>query len=226
MRQPSQQTQPDPFEDEGEFVAESFDSEARVTSREVFEHGVSQLSLLVKRSRSKADSCFISHAHGKKEEEDWVVRRFVPDLKSAGIPVTLDRLSNNVGQKMNDFISEINEVGRVLIMGTPRFLEKSDPNSKCVVAKEVRYAEERSRQQPQSVIPVLQTGDVDSSFPAFLRDRIFVDLRNPDHYHAVLFDLILQLYGMIDHPTVQPWRYRLQDHSDLWHGKLPRNDRL
>jgi len=69
----------------------------------------------------------------------------------------------------------------------------------------------RSDRVKGSVIPVLLAGEERTSLPRVLWDRVYVNLREMDGYHAQLFDLILQLYGLLDDPMVQEWRYAIED---------------
>jgi len=166
---------------------------------------------------SHSPSVFISHAHGEACSERWVTRDFAPLLRQAGIRVILDRTDSGPGTSLVDFMDLILSVERVLVIGIPLFYQKSLPESESTVAREVRLIDERMRtdRKKDSVIPVLLAGEERTSLPRVLWDRVYVDLRDRERYHAQMFDLILQLYGLLDDGMVQDWRYAIQDGCPL-----------
>jgi len=175
--------------------------------------------LLERRSRRGAHApvVFICHAHGDPCSERWVIREFAPFLRQAGIRVILDRTDNGPGTSLIEFMDLILSVERVLVIGIPLFYQKSLPGSDSTVARELGRIVDRIRndRMKDSVIPVLLAGEERTSLPRVLWDRVYVDLRGMENYHAQMFDLILQLYGLLDDPMVQEWRYHIQDGRPL-----------
>jgi hypothetical protein len=183
----------------------------------IFRQALQRLLALCAERRSHAPEAFICHAHGEAGFERWVAREFAPLLKLAGIRPILDKTDNGPGTCLIEFMDRILSVERVLVIGTPLFYQKSLPGSDSTVSREVQRIVERMRndKKKDSVIPVLLAGEERISLPRVLWERVYVDLRSMDRYHAQMFDLILQLYGFLDDAAVQDWRYEIQDGRPL-----------
>ena len=156
---------------------------------------------------------FICHAHGDPQWERWITRWFPRLLRMAGIRVIIDRMDNGPGACINDFMDQILSVEHVIVMGTSLLHRKTLPGSTHTVAQEASRISHRLRTDGSApwVIPILLEGTERTSLPRILWGRVYVDLRDPDQYHAQLFDLILQLYGLLDYELVQDWRDQLRD---------------
>src|SRR5262249_9434161 len=48
----------------------------------------------------------------------------------------------------------------------------------------------------QTVLPLLLTGDPESSFPPLLHGRVYIDFSQDSEYFVRLFELILRFYGL------------------------------
>lgn len=179
----------------------------------VFLHVLQLLRELCSGRGLRSPGCFVCHARGDLRYERWLIREFVPLLKRVGISPTLDRIDNGPGASLTEFMDRIRISDLVLVVGTPLFYQKALPGSNYGVAHEVQRIADRLRDESKgnSVIPVLLAGEKQTSLPSVLWDRIFVDLRDMDHYHAEMFDLFLQMFGLLGDGAVQEWRFAIQD---------------
>src|SRR5260370_17481660 len=91
--------------------------------RSIFEASTSFLNAYANRP-----SCFISYARGNTEQENWVVE-LASDLAKANVEVALDVKDNaQIGRDVARFVSRIDEVGTILVIGTPLYKKKEENN--------------------------------------------------------------------------------------------------
>lgn len=142
-------------------------------------------------------TCFISYAWGNDKHEQWVIR-LARDLKNGGIDVVLDRWHNPPGASISKFVDRILKTDFILVVGTPLLKEKYEHVSvDAVVAEELLLINTRVRgcaEYGETVIPILLEGSAEASFTPFLRDVVYVDLRDKEYYFYHLFGLIARLY--------------------------------
>jgi GTPase SAR1 family protein len=160
--------------------------------------------------------CFISYAWGEVEHERWVERNLATDLQKAGIDVVLDRWENaKIGASVPRFVERIVECDRVIVVGTPHYLRKYQNKGAIgsIVAAEGDLISNRlagTEEQKQTVLPILLAGDVAASLPPLLHGRVHADFREQQTYFAVIFDVILSVYGIAPHvAAVAPLRASL-----------------
>ena len=129
--------------------------------------------------------------------ERWVAR-LAEDLEKAGHDVILDQTHNeHFGKDVTRFIELIPKCDRVLVVGTPLYLQKYENEGfkkGTVVAAEMHLVNQRltgTEAERETVIGLLLSGEEKTSFPPMLRSRYFADFRNEDDYFAVAFDLML-----------------------------------
>jgi len=159
--------------------------------------------VVVKRfvSGRRPPSCFISYAWGNSQHERWV-RRLATDLEGAGVSVVLDRNSTTLGWSVGRFISEMDAIDFILVVGTPHYLQKYKNQTSAtgyVVAAEVDLVNQRllsTEPEKTTVLPLLLSGTARESFPPLLRGRVYADFRDDALYFGVLFDLVLVLHGV------------------------------
>jgi GTPase SAR1 family protein len=188
-----------------------------------FEQAIFQVMSYVKDQGIAAPDCFISYAWGEAEHERWVERNLAKDLQKAGIQIVLDRWENErVGASVSRFIERIDKCKWVIVVGTPLYKKKcenQDTGTGYVVAAEVDVISSRllgTEEQKQTVLPVLLSGEMVSSFPPLLYTRVFADFRAERAYFITAFDLILDLYGIAhNHTAVADLRDSLRDLKTL-----------
>lgn len=183
-----------------------------------FEQAVFRVRAYVFDQKIKSPDCFISYAWGVPEQERWVEKRLAPDLQKAGIEVVLDRWHNaQIGASVARFVERIEECGRVIVVGTPRYRQKAKnvvSKKGSVIAAEWDLAGIRllaTEDQKRTVLPVLLEGEESEAFPPLLRGRVYGDFRKEEAYFTTAFDLILSLYQLPpNHPAVADLRESLR----------------
>ncbi len=168
-----------------------------------FEQAVFRVQSYVEAQKIPRPECFVSYAWGDPEHERWVEKRLAEDLLKAGLRVVLDKWeSHRVGTSVSRFISRIDAVDRILVVGTPLYREKyenKNPAYGYVVAAEVDLISDRlmgTEEEKASVLPLLLTGMPKESLPPLLRGRVRSDFTKEEAYFLTAFDLILSLYGI------------------------------
>jgi GTPase SAR1 family protein len=163
--------------------------------------------------------CFISYAHGDREQERWIAS-FATDLKNAAINVVFDAWDNPaIGVSIARFISRIDEVDFVIAVGTIAYRLKYDdelkPPAGSILAAEIDLINLRltsTEAAKNTVLPVLLEGAPENAFPPLMQGRLYCDVRRPDHYYAGLFDLILTIHRIpFTHPAVSELRELLRN---------------
>lgn len=155
-------------------------------------------------------SCFISYAWGEPTQEKWVLK-LAKDLRNAGIGIILDRWHNPPGASITEFIERIEVSDYVISVGTPAYLEKyMEKDEDRVVNAEFRLIGtilRMRKKKRERVIPILLSGNQQTSFPSLLRDSVYVDFRAEDKYFIKLFNLILRLHNIpFEHPNLDDLR--------------------
>lgn len=150
----------------------------------------------------KKPRCFISYAWGVDKDEAWV-RTMAKDLADVGVDAVIDVRDNaDPGSSVSRFISTIKEHDHIIVVGTPRYMEKYENNDEGagsklaaemdIIGNRLTGNEERKR----TVIPVILHGSEEKSLPALLQGRVYVDFCREEDYFPSLFRLVVKLYGM------------------------------
>lgn len=147
---------------------------------------------------------FISYAWGVTEHEDWVERKLADHLQDAGFDVLLDRWENSAaGKGVARFIERIPKSDFVVIVGTPKYVEKYEKklsSTGTVVSTEIELINTcfiyNSEEGASKLIPLILSGNRETALPPLLRGRVYYDFQNPETYHTTLFDLLLTLRGL------------------------------
>lgn len=182
-----------------------------------------------KEEKTSIPSCFISYAWGNLKEEQWLVA-FVKDLHKAGINVIWDKEDNAaIGSNIARFISLIEEVDYIIVVGTPEYFEKYKESQKkidSVLAAEMDLINNRltkTEERKKTVLPILlEDKPIEPSkrflrnpvFPPLLQGRVHADFRNEESYPQSLFDLILTMFKIpFTISAVRDLRYSLRSHK-------------
>jgi len=168
-----------------------------------FEQAIFRLQLYAKEVQIQSPECFISYAWGDTDHERWVEHSLARDLQKAGLRVLLDRWDNaRVGASITRFLERIANADRVLVVGTPAYLDKyisKLPMGRYVLASEgelIGWRMISSEEGNESALPLLLAGTDKTSFPPLLQGRVYADFRDPDKYFSTMFDVILSLYAI------------------------------
>ena len=157
-------------------------------------------------------SCFISYCWGDAAEENWV-KTLAQDLRDAGVEASLDVLQRppaDLARWLQDLIMSSRFV---LVVGTPRYLERSRSPGSAVVATELALINLRFELpiEEQGVIPLLRAGSRNTSLPPLLRVPAHFDFRDERNYFVALFDLLLTLFAIpFDRPELDLLREKMR----------------
>lgn len=147
-------------------------------------------------------SCFVSYAWGVPEDERWVRRRLVPDLRAAGVNVILDVEAATFGDDLARFVERLDGADFALVVGTPEYLTKHDnldPDHGAVVAAEADLLKQRmlgTEARKRSVIPLILSGTRETSLPPLLRGQLNAEFKIESFYFGTLFKLVLKLWDI------------------------------
>lgn len=134
----------------------------------------------------RAATAFVSYSWDGDEHESWV-RRFATDLRARGIDAMLDQWDLPVGASITAFMERIARVDHALLICTEPYAAKANDRAGGVgweygVLAGAAFVDGATI----DIIPVLRSGAPSKALPFFLRDRLFVDLRDDARYAAGL----------------------------------------
>ncbi len=144
--------------------------------------------------------CFISHAWGNPEHEQWVAR-LAGYLHVAGVQASYDNWDNPyVGQPFFG-IQQLQDAAFVLVVGTPDYPRKYDQLDKdtgSFVVEEIEHLNARLHQPHSraSVLPILLDGDPRQVLPTPLQNVVPIRLNESRFFFIGIFNLVLALYGI------------------------------
>lgn len=151
--------------------------------------------------RPKRISVFMSYAWGDPDHERWVLRLAI-DLRNCDFDVVFDQWHNtSVGASIAQFVERSASSDYVLIVGTPRYLEKYRTNETAlyrgsILAAEVELINQRltgTDGQKRTVLPVLLRDEPERSLPPLACGRVYADFRKEEAYFVELFGLIITM---------------------------------
>lgn len=130
---------------------------------------------------------FISHAWDDEEHKKWILK-LAHDLEAVyGINVLCD-FYNQGGIDLTSFmIHGISKANRVLIIGTPKYKEKSESLDNSGVSFEGMIMSSilfREKNVEAKFIPILKEGSFESSFNTMMGVRTGYDLSTVENYNA------------------------------------------
>lgn len=134
---------------------------------------------------------FISYAWESEDLKDWV-KNIAIELRNNGIDAKLDQWEVIPGDQMPHFMEKsVRENDYVLLICTPKYKQKSENRIGGVGYEgDIITAEVLQNSNHRKFIPVLQSGDKDTSIPSWLKGKYFIDLSNDFHFEKNFQDLI------------------------------------
>ena len=140
-------------------------------------------------SRPKA---FISYSWDDEPHKEWVLR-LATRLRTDGVDVVLDRWHLRLGaDKLHFMETSVSQSDRVLLIGSPTFATRANNRSGGVGWEASIVTGELADDLTQTkFVPVLKTGEWNTSLPHWLRPRLGVDLRG-DPYSEEQYGLLLR----------------------------------
>jgi hypothetical protein len=134
---------------------------------------------------------FISYAWESDEIKKWV-KNLAVQLRTNGIDAKLDQWEVIPGDQMPHFMeNSVRENDYVLIICTPKYKIKSEKRIGGVGYEgDIMTAEVLQTANHRKFIPILQSGDGNTSIPSWLKGKYFIDLSSQIHFDKNFEDII------------------------------------
>jgi hypothetical protein len=139
---------------------------------------------------------FISYAWESDDLKDWV-KNLAIELRNTGIDAKLDQWEVIPGDQMPHFMEKSVRVNDyVLVICTLKYKIKSENRIGGVGYEgDIMTAEVLQNSNHRKFIPILQSGDKDTSIPSWLKGKYFIDLSNDAHFEKNFEDLITTVFN-------------------------------
>lgn len=147
---------------------------------------------------------FISYSWDSDEHKSWV-KELADTLLSEGVAVKIDQYDLLPGERLTTFMEKsITECDKVLIICTPKYKEKADDRLAGVgYESNIITADILQKHNDLKYIPVVRSGDFDSSMPTYMLGKLAVDLRENNKSYADSFqDLLASIKGKKKKPSI------------------------
>jgi hypothetical protein len=169
---------------------------------------------------------FISYAWESDEVKKWV-RNLAIQLRTTGIDAKLDQWEVIPGDQMPHFMEKsVRENDYVIIICTPKYKIKSENRIGGVGYEgDIMTAEVLQNANHRKFIPILQSGDVNWSIPAWLKGKYFIDLSNDTHFEKNFEDLITTVLNARETaPKIGQTPTKFLKQAPSFETKLPQKD--
>lgn len=139
---------------------------------------------------------FISYAWESDDLKDWV-KNLAVELRNNGIDAKLDQWEIIPGDQMPHFMEKsVRENDYVFIICTPKYKLKSENRIGGVGYEgDIMTAEVLQNSNHRKFIPIVQSGEKDTSIPSWLKGKYFIDLSNDSHFEKNFEDLITTVFN-------------------------------
>lgn len=167
-------------------LATKFEKEEKVSSSEVIEN----------------PSVFISYSWDNEDHKNWVLN-LAKRLIENGIEVILDRYELQGGKNIAHFMDRaLESADKILVIFTPNYKLKADKREGGVgyeysILNNDIY---KNIAGNSKYIPVLKSGTMETSVPAFIQQFIAIDMRDDAQYEQKVREITLTLY---DKPIIE-----------------------
>ncbi|WP_024480413.1 toll/interleukin-1 receptor domain-containing protein [Cellulophaga baltica] len=147
-------------------------------------------------------SVFISYSWDNEEHKNWVLN-LAKRLRENGIEVILDRYELQGGKNIAHFMDRaLENADKVLVIFTPNYKLKADKREGGVgyeysILNNDIY---KNIAGNSKYIPVLKSGTMETSVPAFIQQFIAIDVRDDAQYEQKVREITLTLY---DKPIIK-----------------------
>lgn len=134
---------------------------------------------------------FISYSWDDPVHIDWV-RNLADGIIDNGIDVILDQYDLSVGSDLFFFMQKAMTADKVVLILTPNYKLKADKREGGVGAESSLITQALYEGIPDQTrfIPVLRSGDKNSSCPVFMKNIVFHDMKDDRIFNLRLFELI------------------------------------
>lgn len=140
---------------------------------------------------------FISYAWETEQIKQWV-KKLATELRNHGVDAKIDQWEVVPGDQMPHFMEKsVRENDYVLIVCTPKYKSKSENRIGGVGYEgDIMTAEVLQTANHRKFIPILQSGDKETSIPSWLKGKYFIDLSSQLHSEKNFEDLITTLLNI------------------------------
>ncbi len=141
--------------------------------------------------------CFISYSWDSEDHQAWV-RKLATRLRECGVDAILDKFHCKPGMDLTRFMgTSIRESSHVLLVCTPTFAEKANAGAggvgyECSIVTGEMFTDNK---REAKFVPLVRDGNIDQSLPSFLKNRLWIDLREDNHFEDRLEDLVRHIWG-------------------------------
>lgn len=145
----------------------------------------------------RTPTAFISYAWENEDIKLWV-KSLATRLRENGIDAKLDLWELLPGSQLTHFMERsVRENDFVLIVCTPAYRTKSDYRTGGVGYEgDIMTAEVLAKSNHTKFIPILKSGEVETSMPTWLKGSYYIDLSNEQHYENNFNDLLTTLLSV------------------------------
>ena len=184
--------------------------------------GVPEPGIQAETGAGKKRMVFISYSHNTDEVYLQWVYDLSKRIEAHDIDMLLDQERLGAGDNKHRYMDQLLKADKVLIIFTPEYKFKAEERLGGV-GKEYALIEEDlygpAMLSNKKYLPVLKSGNVESSIPLFMRQFIAVDMRNPARYEQGLQELI---NAILDKPPAKGEGPRVGTFggTDLFSGNL------
>ncbi len=164
---------------------------------------------------------FISYSWDDDAHKDWV-KSLADILLDNGVNAILDDYDTDPGDRLPHFMEEaVSQADKVLVICTERYKVKADKREGGVGYEEHIISSELMKGNERKFIPILRSGNGDTSIPICLAGKKYVDLSKANNLiYSDVEDLVLRgIYGQKPKPIVgnrpkEVTRYVKRDNPD------------
>lgn len=138
---------------------------------------------------------FLSYSHENDEHQKWV-EELADNLIRMGVKVKADFYELYGGKSLVQFMAELTDQDKVLIVATEKYKNKAKSLEGGVGYEYSIMSNGFLKQQNASqLIPILKNGSSDTSIPEAIGHVVYIDFRTYDNYDESLELLVKAIYG-------------------------------
>ena len=157
-------------------------------------------SLIVENIPGKAVSVpmkiFLSYSWDSMEHKGWVLQ-LADRLLGAGLDVILDQYELRVGKNLTHFMeASVRNADKVICIFTPNYKLKAEGRTGGVGYEYSMINQSLYKQQVENnkLIPVLRSGDADTSVPFFIQSYVWHDMTSDEDFDQSFETLLREIY--------------------------------
>ena len=146
--------------------------------------------------------CFISYSWDSDDHKIWVLR-LAEKMRENGVDARLDQWDLSLGYDLYQYLeSSISKSDYVVIICTQNYATRANLKvggvgfEKTIITGELYD----NAIDQKKFVPILRSGNLESSLPSYLKTRIFVDFRRDDLFAESFEELLRHIYQVKKYP--------------------------